>query len=199
MSEDREKNVVTADCENNVETADCEKNVVTADCEKNVETDKTNSDDEKELAELLEKHKQIDRANNEQLEKELQQLVENAKNNLNIFSTWMSENIKNKNIYEDFRNQFDAEYRSDLFENMCEYFMDSTMVSEDLVFYWKYLIIALLKTSKKYKSYSSELVVDENDKKTNLALVKEKYIFRCFINGEHLCYFKENGNDYYVS
>ena len=173
--------------------------------EKSEESTATNPDtnpdtnDEKELAELLEKHKQMDKDATEKLEKELQQHIEDAKNNLNIFNTWISENINNEGLYKEFHDQFDLKYRIDLFENMCEYYMDQSMVSEDLVFYWKYLIISLLKTSKKYKSYLDELTVSTEKKETNLALVREKYIFRCFVKGDHLCYFKENGNDYYVS
>ena len=125
--------------------------------------------------------------------------MEDAKNNFSIFETWINNNLQNQNLYHDMCTQFDVRYRMDLFEDMSEHFLDDSMISSELVFYWKILIVSLLRINKKYRSYLNNLLVDTDNLKCNLALVKEKSIFRCFLNEEHLCYFKENGNDYYVS
>ena len=177
----------------------------------------TSSDDEsseQQLKELLFYKKSIElQEENERVEKELlikqqEQHKEDCKNNINIFSNWMEDKINmnlmsdkmdKNNLYTLFKQQFDVKYRTDLFENICEYFNDLSFVTDDILFYWKYIAICLLKSSKKYKYYLGDLVFETYIKETNFRLVKEKYIFRCFIGDESLCYFKENGNDYYVS
>jgi hypothetical protein len=134
-----------------------------------------------------------------ELQRELKQKLEEVNNNLNIFQTWMNDNYKSGNLYVIFAQTFDAQYRSDLFENMVEYFECSDLVTNELLFNWKIMIYDLLKSNKKYKSYLEELVFDIDSRNTNLGLNRSKYVFRCFIDGNPLCYFKENGNDYYVS
>jgi len=193
FTENKVNNETQAENVNNKDEQDNTNNDVQAD-EKN-----GSQDDEKELAELLAKHKQIEEATIEEVKKQMEQHIEDSHNNLNIFLTWAENNSDTASMYKNFVKAFDAKYRSDLFENMCEFFTNTKYVTDDMIFFWKCITISLLKSSKKYRSYLQELVLDMETKTTNFRLVREKYIFRCFISDEHVCYFKENGNDYYVS
>ena len=133
------------------------------------------------------------------LQKKLEEHVADANNNLNIFLTWITQNLNESDIYKLFSENFTSEYRVDLYENICEFFNDESMVSDDILFYWKFIVTILMKSSKKYKSYLGDLIFDLDTHNTNMVLVREKHIFRCFIADEPICYFKENGSDYYVS
>ena len=110
----------------------------------------------------------------------------------------MASNYKLNTLYKAFIDSFDVTYRCDLYEDICEFFNDEQMVTTDILFYWKVMIINLLKSHKKYAKELDTLKLDLATKTTNLRLVKEKYIFRCFLEDEHFCYFKENGTDYYI-
>ena len=147
----------------------------------------------------LEENARKEKEEEEKLELELEQHIDDARNNLGIFSSWMSNCETRKMLYKDFCNDFSSDYRSELFENICEFFRDESFVTDDIIFYWKYMVICLLKTSRKYKSCLEKLILDFENRETNLKIVKEKYIFKCFVGEEQLCYFKENGTDYYVS
>lgn len=160
---------------------------------------------ETELALLLEQKKQIEenikkeqKAEEEQ-KREIENHIEDVRDNINIFLRWIQGSTEEKNINKKFCEDFSVEYRVALFENICEFFNYETLVTNDVLFYWKLIIMDLLRVSKKYKSYVSDIIFDIETKETNLALKKEKYMFRCFIGSEPLCYFKENGNEYYVS
>ena len=167
--------------------------------DKTNEDEENNEDEETQLADLLKKHKQLEEAAEEELQKQIEQHIEDCRNNLNIFSQWVDNKTNSESLYALFKKEFDDNYRSDLFCNICEFFNDPQFVTDDLLFSWKCMVVCLLKASKKYKGYLSDLVFVPKTKETNFRLVKEKYIFRCFIGEKHLCYFKENGNDYYVS
>lgn len=157
------------------------------------------ADDENILAELLVKHKQIEEACQKEIESEAERYLEDATNNICIFKTWMEQNLTTPNTYKAFSENFDQEYRSSLFGNICEFFNDNELLSDDMLFYFKVLIVSILKSHKKFKSYLSDLTCDIKTKSTNLRLIKAKQTFKIFIGDEFLCYFKENGNDYYVS
>lgn len=157
------------------------------------------NEEDKELLKLLEMKEKINMAQKEALEAEYDKHIEGCKNNLNIFVTWFKSNSYNNNLYNDFTKNFSTNYRIELFENINEFFMEENLITDDVIYYWKNLVIALLYNSKKYKSYLKNLEFDEKNKSVNLRLVPKKLIFECFIGDEHLCYFKENGFDYYVS
>jgi len=163
------------------------------------ELQEVTAEDENILAELLEKHKQIEEACQKELEDETAAYLQDAENNLNIFKTWMEPNLTIPNAYKLFLENFDPEYRSSLFENISEYFNDSELVTDEVLFDFKVLIISILRNHKKFKSYLTDLKLDTNDNSTNLRLIKAKQTFKIFVGDEFLCYFKENGNDYYVS
>lgn len=191
--------------------------------DKNILQQIESNDEDYELKKLLEQKKQIEenQANiekeEERLRKESEQHIEDTYNNLNIFVLWIKDNLTNKDnlantndltnkdnltnkvLYKSFTKSFSTEYRTHLFENICEFFKNETFVTNEILFYWKYIVIHLLQHSKKYKSRSKKLTFDISNFETNLRLVKEKYIFKCFIGDRFICYFKENGNDYYVS
>lgn len=125
--------------------------------------------------------------------------LEQIEKNIKDFSAWIDLHLTDTNLYELFCKTFGASYRSQLFEDICDSFKNSILVTDDVLFNWKGLIVHLLKNSKKYKSFINDLVFNPVAKKTNLRLVKDKHTFKCFIDDEFICYFKENGNDYYVS
>lgn len=159
----------------------------------------------KELVQLLEQKKQIEenkireKEEEEKLKIELEKHIEDVRINLNIFLSWMKNSLLDENTYKSFKKDFNPEYCSKLFDNICEFFKDNSFVTDEILFYWKFMVICLLRTSKKYKSLLGNLTFDLEKRETNLRIVKEKYIFRCFIDENHICYFKENGTDYYVS
>ncbi|XWV26103.1 hypothetical protein QJ857_gp0977 [Tupanvirus soda lake] len=163
------------------------------------------NDDAKELAKLLKQKQELDeiqrleKEEEEELKRKLEQHIEDVRTNLAMFLKWMENKKSFDNLYKDFCEDFSPEYRSELFENVCEFFKDESFVTDDVLFYWKYMVVHLLKVSKKYKYYLQDLVFDSKTRDTNLRMVREKYIFKCFIGEEQLCYFKENGTDYYVS
>jgi hypothetical protein len=163
------------------------------------EPQEVTAEDEHILAELLEKHKQIEEACQKELEDETAAYLQDAENNLNIFKTWMEPNLATPNSYKLFLENFDPEYRSSLFENISEYFNDSELVTDEVLFDFKVLIISILRNHKKFKSYLTDLTLDTSSSSTNLRLIKAKQTFKIFVGDEFLCYFKENGNDYYVS
>ncbi len=169
---------------------------------------------ESELEEMLEQYRKIQETiNNTETESD-DITTEEICLNFNIFTTWMSQSIKSemKNLYEEFAKTFDAKYRTDLYEMIADNFC-SDIVSDKLKFYWSMLIINLLENSKtyKYRVNFSTVVVNETDGElpvltydiekleTNLKIKVVKHVFVCMLKNERLCYFKENGNDYYVS
>ena len=129
----------------------------------------------------------------------MEEHIENTANNFNIFLTWIKQNLGEKNLYKSFSDNFTSEYRVELYEGISEFFNDELMVTDDILFYWKFIVVTLMRSSRKYKSYIDDLIFDLETRNTNVVLVKEKHIFRCFVADEPICYFKENGNDYYVS
>lgn len=157
------------------------------------ETINENEDEADILADLI--HQK------EQLEISMQH-IQDVENNLAIFTTCMRAILKEPsklNLYDAFSQNFDMGYRSSLFENVCEFFKNEEFITDEILFYWKLLIVCLLKSSRRYKTRIDDLVLDMENQSTNLRLVREKYTIRCFINDEHICYFKDNGDAYYVS
>lgn len=169
------------------------------------DVDSTEQNEEEELAQLLMQKQHLQEVVKEQEEDqeriklEIMQHIEDVQNNLNIFTTWAKDNVAKPNLYVLFYNNFGVEYRISLFENICEFFKDDSFVTDEILFYWKCIVVSLLQTSKKHKSSLDDLEFDINALQTNLRMVREKYIYRCFIGEEPICYFKENGTDYYVS
>ena len=159
----------------------------------------TSNEINEELDELLEQKKMIEKHHEEELAKEMEERYEEATNNVNILLTWMASHSTSQNLYGDFRKNFHEEYRIRLFEDIYQFFNADQLVTNDVLFYWKLLIIDLVKNSRKFRSCMQDLAVDMVDRETNLSITKEKYMFKCFVREGHLCYFKENGNDYYVS
>ena len=150
-------------------------------------------------------------------EEELQQLLlqelETAKKNLSLFTDWIAATIQilagdlsspdikinASSVYQMFEKDFNDEYRNKLFDTFCDHFSNEEIVTDDILFYWKFIVICLLQTNRKFRFRLEEIECNLHDRTTNLRMVKEKYMFRCFIAEDHLCYFKENGNCYYVS
>lgn len=123
---------------------------------------------------------------------------EEEKENFEIFVKWARVNHQREDLYDAFVVQFSRQYRMDLFKNMIDFFDNAEMVSDKVLYYWKHFIIHLLQKSK-YQSQLGKLVYNPIKMTTNLRLIKGKYMFHCYIDGEELCYFKENDWDWFVS
>lgn len=125
--------------------------------------------------------------------------LDDVRNNLQIFYTWIKNNYSVDDLNKSFIENFSAEYRISLFENICNYFDDEDLITYEILFYWKYIVYNLIKVNKKYCDQLENIIFNLDDETTNMRLVKNKYIFKCFINENELCYFKENGTQYYIS
>lgn len=137
----------------------------------------------------------------EEIQSEIAQQIQEVQNNLNIFLTWARKQEYSDKYYETFSKTFPGDFRCKLFENISYFFKDETLIDDEILLYWKWFVINLLQKSKKFKS-DLELLsfqFDPATNDTNLVLVKQKHMFNCFIEGEHICYFKENGTEYYIS
>ncbi|QGR54031.1 hypothetical protein [Moumouvirus maliensis] len=115
------------------------------------------------------------------------------------FITWMKENKDNENLYKTFSNIYSCEYRTQLYENIIKYFNDEQVITDEFLVYWKLLVIDLIKNNRRHKHYIKNITIDLDNHTSNLRLDKEKGVFKCFLDGNYICFFKENGNDYYVS
>ena len=91
------------------------------------------------------------------------------------------------------------EFRTNLFEYFLEFFEIDDVITDELLFYFKMLVSDLVKNNKRYKHNYADIIFDLTNKVTNLRLVRSKYVFKCFIVDEEMCYFKENGTEYYLS
>jgi hypothetical protein len=153
----------------------------------------------KEIAELKAKFAQIEEENEkEETEQERLRMID-VQNTFDIFKVWMAMNLKTDNIYKLLSTQLDAHFRSNMFEYLVHFFSEEEIITDECLFYFKVIVADLIRTNKKFKHDSKDIVIDLDAKTCNLSLVKEKYMFKCLINDEQLCYFKENGNDFYVS
>ncbi|AGF85229.1 hypothetical protein QJ854_gp553 [Moumouvirus goulette] len=115
------------------------------------------------------------------------------------FIIWMKENKNNDNLYKTFSNIYSPEYRTSLYDNIIKYFNNDTVITDEFLIYWKLLVIDLIKNSKRYKHNIKNININLDENMSNLRLDIEKGIFKCYIDNDSICYFKENGNDYYVS
>ncbi|AUV58528.1 hypothetical protein [Bandra megavirus] len=132
-------------------------------------------------------------------EEKSQEDLSSIKNSITSFLSWIKLNTDNDNTYKNFSNVFSSDYRISLYENVIKYFDDESIITDEFLTYWKFLVTDLMKNSRKYKSYTKDITINFEEYDCNLRLVKQKYIFKCYIDEESICYFKENGNDYYVS
>lgn len=169
------------------------------DCTSSTESDEDNLEKMLNQKKLIEEQERLELEEQEKIKREYEEYMIDVENNLNIFLTWIKNSLSEEKLHSSFCDKFDSAYRISLFENICDLFNDQNVITDEILFYWKFMVIHLLRTSKKYKYCINDLEIDIHTKNTNLRLVKEKYIFRCFINEEPLCYFKENSNEYYVS
>lgn len=126
--------------------------------------------------------------------------IEETKTNLNIFlqfMQFMQTYHQEKTLIKNFYDNFDSAYRSKLYDNICAYFEDDDIVTDEIIFYWKLLVVNLINQSK-HAHLAKKIEVDFSNKVINLKLVKKKCLFECYLEGEHVGYFKDNGNNYYV-
>ena len=186
-------------------------NILTNENNKDV-LDSDNSNDEEIIKDLLDKCniKSSETESDEDEDEDKLKHFENIKNNINMFSKWIESLIINTdgennslkpyigNIYDIFSSNFENEFRMELFENIYEVLFDQNIISDTVIFYWKYIVISILNTDRKFKKEIGNLVFDLKNKYSNLNLLKTKHVFKCFIDEDELCYFKPNGYHYYV-
>lgn len=126
-----------------------------------------------------------------------------VQSNLDTFATWMRNRLavtsELHKLYSEFCSAFSADIRINLFEQIHQYFHNESIVTDDIIFYWKCIVVCLISISKKYKMYVDDIDISVKERTNNITLVVSKYIFRCFINAAPVCTLKENGTDYYLS
>ncbi|QTF49233.1 hypothetical protein qu_341 [Acanthamoeba polyphaga mimivirus] len=140
-----------------------------------------------------------DNDSDDDFEKQQLERLENAGRDIDTFKNWFKNKTDDSNVYNVFESTFSPEFRSQLYEYINEFFNNNDIVTDQLLAYWKILIKNIMRSNRKYQVIASKINVDENTHDSNLKLFKEKSMFRCFMDEEPICYFKENGNNYYVS
>lgn len=122
---------------------------------------------------------------------------------LDVFVSWMSENCTQDNLSTKFETELPNKYRMALFNYVNRNFNNESAVNNTTLFYWKVLVYSFMKNSAKYGQYAEFIDIDYVNKTCGLTLVKMKHIFKCFVLVDnildHVCWFKENDNIYYVS
>ena len=122
-----------------------------------------------------------------------------CENLTDVFCKWMADNCEKTDFVVMFESQLDERYRMSLFNFINRNFNNEELVDNTTLFYWKILVCAFMKLNKKYAEYVQLVDINNDNKTCNLTLVKFKHIFKCFIEREHVCWFKENDTLYYVS
>ena len=125
--------------------------------------------------------------------------VADAINLFEIFNSWYEMNKKVENLIEKFNKDLTQDFRMNLYEFLYDYMEDEKIVTDVTIFNMKMIIYYLIKTHKKFSEDSKEITFDIDKKTTNLYLTRQKHIFKCYVGDSELCYFKENGNFYYVN
>lgn len=124
--------------------------------------------------------------------------VDDAKSYFDAFVAWMSTADK-VDLYKNFVKRFDENYRAQLYKYISKFFKMTTIVTDDIIYYWKLLIIDLVNSSKRYKHYADEITIDAVTKTTPLTILCTKEVFACYQNDVLIFYFKESNGDYYLS
>lgn len=123
--------------------------------------------------------------------------ITNMKINLNIFQKWIT-GTDPSIAYENFI-KFSDEYQIDLYDALNAYYNNVDIVTDDMMYFFKIVIYEYIKNSPKTSEFSSSITFSHDDKKTNLGLIKTKCIFQCTVGSTVLCYFKHNGNIFYIN
>lgn len=136
---------------------------------------------------------------NGKLNSQLSSVTTDAKSVINRFVDWMYNNYQDQYLYPKFVENFDQAFIIELFETYCRSFLNTEIVSDKALIYWKLMCIHLIAKNKKYTDRVKDIYIDVENATSNLKLVIDKQMFRCYIDNERLCYFKENGYEYYTS
>ncbi len=135
-------------------------------------------------------------------------IMQEYKSDIDIFLVWSENNYMKQNYFNLFEKNFSTEYRINLYEIIHDHFDDEKLISDTLLWYFKLLIINALQQKKKYdylfkdgdKNEEEEsLSIDYENNQTNMKIVVDKHAFKCFVDNSLVCYFKENGVNYYAS
>ena len=153
--------------------------VVDSDEESMADSEELRLEKERELSVLKEKFAKIEEA---RLREEEQNalMIQEVTNTFDIFKAWMVLNLRSDRIYNLFQTQFDAVFRSNLFEYVFQNFNDDDLLNDDCMFYLKVLVIDLVRNSKKYKHNMVDITCDFETKTSNLSLVREKIHVQMF-------------------
>jgi hypothetical protein len=107
---------------------------------------------------------------------------------------------ENINLYKLFTDSFSEKIRMDFFTTLYYFFNDENIVTDEILFGWKMFTVYLMLRNKRYTETILENANFNIDEKTcSLRFVADKHMFKCFLNNDQVCYFKENSVDIYVS
>ncbi len=121
---------------------------------------------------------------------------DNDKILIDDFTTWIIDHVQESNLYEKFVQDYDSAQRDELYNLFYRHF---NCLSSEVLFYWKYFIGVFIKNSRKYNMHYQSIVYNFDSHIVNFYLTCNKGVFKCYIDQDHICYFKQNGTDYYVS
>lgn len=128
-----------------------------------------------------------------------EEAIAEMKDNLTIFSVWISKLKSTTDIYNKFTKRFSSKYQVDLYESINYFFHKRNYVTDDMLYHLKLIVYDLIMINKNLADIARLIVFVPETKSTNLTLVNIKSMFKCFVGDEFICYFKENGEAFYVN
>ena len=107
--------------------------------------------------------------------------------------------------YRSYEQTVESDVRNNIFDQLSKFYSDENVVTDDVLYAFKKLLLNMLQTSKKYKSSVEDLVLTETE--SNMLVEHNKGVFRVYVrdnNNEkvpprHVCYVKNNGDNYYLT
>jgi hypothetical protein len=123
---------------------------------------------------------------------------------INEFKTWIEPIVNEMGsdlypIYPNFVKNFPADFRSRLFDQIYTYFLDDTIITDEIVYYFKLLVISVIEYTAKYRELFQIIRFNQDSMTSNLKLIPKKGIFLCTVDNIHHANFKDNGNIYYIT
>lgn len=107
--------------------------------------------------------------------------------------------------FKSYECDLDSETRNNIFEGIAKYYTDENVVNDKILFAWKTLVLNMIHNNRKYKSDVADIKLSETE--TNMLIEVNKGVFRVCIQDtenskvppRHICYVKNNGDNYYLS
>ena len=166
--------------------------------------DETDENTNNEYEETLKMYRQLQEMQENENKEKYQADVKNLQTKLNVFTEYIKTNESNLSS-KMFESDLNSEIRNEIFDGISKYYSDENVVDDNILFSWKKLILNMMINSKKYKVDASEIILTQTD--TNMRLEVNKGVFRvCISDNEnekvpprHVCYVKNNGDNYYLT